>query len=50
MAKATITTPQGVALYPWLNKPDTEYNKDGEYKVNLVLAKEKAQPIIDTIN
>ena len=50
MAKATITTPQGIALYPWLNKPDTEYNKDGEYKVNLVLAKEKAQPIIDTIN
>ena len=50
MAKQTITTPTGVALYPWLNKPDTEYNKDGEYKVNLVLSKEEAQPIINTIN
>ena len=50
MAKQTITTPTGVALYPWLNKPDTEYNKDGEYKVNLVLSKEEAQPIVDTIN
>ena len=50
MAKTTITTPTGVALYPWLNKPDTEYNKDGEYKVNLVLSKEDAQPLIDTIN
>ena len=50
MAKPTITTPVGVALYPWLSKPDTEYNKDGEYKVNLVLSKKEAQPIIDTIN
>tara|TARA_Y100001937_G_C7134332_1_gene339144 strand:- start:5164 stop:5835 length:672 start_codon:yes stop_codon:yes gene_type:complete len=50
MAKQTITTPTGVALYPWLSKPDTEYNKDGEYKVNLVLSKKEAQPIIDTIN
>ena len=50
MAKQTITTPQGVALYPWLSKPDTEYNKDGEYKVNLVLSKKEAQPMIDTIN
>ena len=50
MAKPTITTPVGVALYPWLSKPDTEYNKYGEYKVNLVLSKKEAQPIIDTIN
>ncbi|QDP55850.1 MAG: putative helix-destabilizing protein [Prokaryotic dsDNA virus sp.] len=50
MAKQTITTPTGIALYPWLSKPDTEYNKDGEYKVNLVLSKKEAQPIIDTIN
>lgn len=50
MAKTTITTPTGVALYPWLNKPDTEYNKDGEYKVNLVLSQKDAKPIIDSIN
>ena len=50
MAKPTITTPTGVALYPWLSKPDTKYNKDGEYKVALVLSKKDAKPIIDDIN
>ena len=50
MAKPTITTPTGVALYPWLSKPDTKYNKDGEYKVDLVLSKKDAKPIIDDIN
>ena len=49
MAKETITTETGVALYPWLTKPDTKYNEDGEYKVNLILSKEKSAPIINTI-
>jgi hypothetical protein len=30
-------TPAGVASYPWLLKADTKFNKDGEYKVDLVL-------------
>tara|TARA_R100001510_G_scaffold57687_1_gene66862 strand:+ start:5476 stop:6147 length:672 start_codon:yes stop_codon:yes gene_type:complete len=50
MAIQTVTTPTGVALYPWLTKPDTKYNEDGEYKVNLVLSKEEAKPLIKTIN
>lgn len=45
-----ITTPTGVALYPWLSKPDTKFSAEGEYKVNLVLSKEAAQPIVDVIN
>jgi len=45
-----VTTPTGVALYPWLTKPDTKYNAEGEYKVNLVLSKEEAKPLIKTIN
>ena len=47
--KEVITTETGVALYPWLTKPDTKYSEEGEYKVNLVLSKEKAAPIINTI-
>ena len=50
MAIQTVTTPTGVALYPWLTKPDTKYNEDGEYKVNLVLSKEDAKPLLKTIN
>lgn len=34
-----ITSPTGVAAFPWLNKPDTKYNADGEYRVRLVLPK-----------
>lgn len=28
-------SPAGTAQYPWLNKPDTKFNPDGEYKCNL---------------
>lgn len=28
-------SPTGVADHPWVNKPDTMYNADGVYKVNL---------------
>ncbi len=45
-----VTTPTGVALYPWLSKPDTKFSTEGEYKVNLVLSKDDAKPIVDTIN
>jgi hypothetical protein len=45
-----FTTPKGIALYPWLSTPDTKFNEEGEYKVNLVLSKEAAQPIINQIN
>ena len=47
--KEIITTETGVALYPWLTKPDTKYSEEGEYKVNLILSKENAAPIIKTI-
>mgnify|MGYP003632551199 FL=1 len=47
--KEVITTETGVALYPWLTKPDTKYSEEGEYKVNLILSKENAAPIIKTI-
>jgi len=45
-----FTTPVGVAQYPWLSKPDTKFSEAGDYKVNLVLTKEKALPILKQIN
>ena len=46
----TFTTPKGVAQYPWLSKPDTKFSEEGEYKVNLVLPKQDAIPILKQIN
>jgi hypothetical protein len=46
----TITTPKGIAKYPWLSKPDTKFSEEGEYKVNVILTKEEAAPLVDKIN
>lgn len=32
-----FTTPKGYAQYPYLLEPDTKFNPDGDYKVNLAL-------------
>lgn len=32
------TTPAGIAQYPYLTKPDTKFNPDGEYKLKLEIA------------
>lgn len=36
--KPRFTTPKGVAQYPYLNKPDTKFNPDGEYKCKLEIS------------
>jgi hypothetical protein len=46
----TITTPTGIAQYPWLSKPDTKFSEEGEYKVNVILTKEEATPLVEKIN
>jgi len=46
MAKEKIVTPPGTAQYPYLCEPDTRWDDDGFYKVNLILSKEDAEPII----
>tara|TARA_R100000353_G_scaffold27510_5_gene23194 strand:+ start:5133 stop:5771 length:639 start_codon:yes stop_codon:yes gene_type:complete len=45
-----FTTKKGEAVYPHLSRPDTKFDKDGHYKVNLKMSKEDAQPVIDLIN
>lgn len=34
-------TPLGVAQYPWLIEPDTKFNPDGDYKVNMLFGDTK---------
>lgn len=40
------TTPKGVASYPYLTKPDTKFNPDGEYKISVEIPGEDAQDIV----
>lgn len=47
---AKIVSPEGVSKYAWLTKPDTKFDKDGHFKVNLVVSAEEAQPLIQQID
>lgn len=42
-------TPKGVMVHPWLNRPDTKFKPEGEYRTKLRLSKEDAQPLLDTL-
>lgn len=44
-----MTSPKGIAKYPWLTKPDTKFKEEGEYKVDLVVSKKDAEPLIKSI-
>ena len=46
----SIVTPTGTAVYPYLNRPDTQFDPDGEYKVGLVLKTDEAQGLIQSID
>lgn len=46
-------TPLGVAQYPWLVEPDTKFNPDGDYKVNMLFGDSKnadLQYMLDDLN
>jgi len=40
-----LTTPIGTARWPRLSKPDTKFDKDGVYKVDLILSAADAEPV-----
>jgi len=42
-----MTTPAGTARWPWLNKADTKFKPEGEYKVTLVVSKKEVKPLLD---
>jgi hypothetical protein len=45
-----FTTPKGIAQYPWLSKPDTKFSEEGVYKVDLIIPKADAIPLLKQIN
>jgi len=47
--KITFKTPQGIAQYPWLNNPDTQFDAEGHYKCNLRLSEAEAKPLMDEV-
>jgi hypothetical protein len=44
-----IVTPAGIAVYPWLNKPDTKFNPEGVYKISLRVAATEAAPLLEKL-
>ena len=48
--KKNNLTAVGTANYPYLTKPDTEYNTDGVYHVKLKITKAEAQKDIKIVN
>tara|TARA_Y100000004_G_scaffold195969_1_gene264513 strand:- start:1130 stop:1891 length:762 start_codon:yes stop_codon:yes gene_type:complete len=45
----TFTTAKGIAHYPYISAPDTKFDEQGHYKVNLCLSKDDASPVLDII-
>lgn len=40
-----VTTPKGVAMYPWLTKPDTKWSVEGVYKLSLSVANDDKEAL-----
>lgn len=43
-------TPLGVAQYPWLVEPDTKFNPEGDYKVNMLFGDAKSADLQYMLN
>ena len=50
MSEQKNITRVGEAVFPYLTKPDTEYNSEGVYHVKLKLKKDKASELVKRIN
>ena len=50
--KQMFVTPKGVARFPWLTVPDTRFDKEGKYKIDLVLdlEDEAAAQFVDALS
>lgn len=45
-----VVSPKGRLGYPFLTKPDTKFNSEGEYKTHLFLASDEAEGLIAKLN
>lgn len=50
MSKAYSFSPPGIASFPWVNVPDTKFNAEGLYKVDLVLSGDEASTLRSKID
>lgn len=50
MANKKHTTPAGTAIWPYLNKADTKYNANGEFKVSLRYLADDVQELIEFLD
>jgi hypothetical protein len=48
--KTIFITHKGIAQYPWLNKPDTQFDADGVYKCNLIVPTDHTKEIREVVN
>ena len=49
-AQEKIVSPKGIAVYPWLNRPDTKFSADGDFKVTLKVSADEAAPFIKKLD
>ena len=51
MSKVKFRTPSGSTIYPWLQpgRPDTAFDAEGKYKVQLKMDAKAAQSLVDEI-
>lgn len=45
-----FTTAKGIAQYPWIFDPDIKYDADGQYHIQLIVAKEDAKDMIQRLS
>ena len=45
----TIKTPVGTVEWAHLITPDTKYKEEGQYKLDLIMSSDDAQPVIDAV-
>ena len=46
----TVTTPLGTAYYAYIFTPDTKFDENGVYQVNLRMSKSDAKPLVKVID
>jgi hypothetical protein len=49
MSNKTFVTPKGTARWPKINKPDTKFDEDGVYTVDLILEGKDSEALIEQI-
>lgn len=47
--RTRLITPRGVLVFPHLNKPDTKFKPEGDYRTKLRMYEEDAKPLIDKL-